>query len=186
VFWIPFIYHWGRLPVLFWTTLAGTMFTLACCVTDSFDVFYAMRALMGFTFTAGQTVGLAYIQDIFFFHQHARKIGFWAALHLMAPYSAPLLGNFIVSTTKDWRVVFWMVFGLACWDLFLIVLCIDETWYRRDIPLAHQPQRGSRIMRLLGIWQIQNHRDYFLTLGVSWRRVSSLLFKPIIIPIMVY
>ena len=141
---------------------------------------------MGFSFTAGQTVGLAYIQDIFFFHEHARKIGFWAALHLMAPYSAPLLGNFIVSATENWRVVFWMVFGLACWHFIFVVLFMDETWYRRDLPQDSQPKRGNKIWRLLGVWQIQNHGGYFLSFGISWRRLTYILFKPIMIPLMVY
>jgi MFS family permease len=61
--------------VLFWTTVAGTLFTLGCAVTDSFTTFYGLRALMGFTLTACQTIGLSYIKDMFYFHEHARKIG---------------------------------------------------------------------------------------------------------------
>jgi hypothetical protein len=89
-----------------------------------------MRALMGFTFIVGQTIGLAFIQDMFFFPQHVRKIGFWAAIHLMAPYTTPLLGNFIISGTENWCLVFRVVFALAVWYLLLLVLFIDECWYR--------------------------------------------------------
>ena len=31
--------------------------------------------MMGFTLTACQTIGLSFIKDMFFFHEHARKIG---------------------------------------------------------------------------------------------------------------
>lgn len=63
ILWIPPIYFWGRAPVLFWSTLLGTFFTLACCLTTSFTVFYAFRALMGVTLTACQVIGLAYVKD---------------------------------------------------------------------------------------------------------------------------
>lgn len=186
MFWIPFVRWWGRAPVLFWTTFAGTLFTLGCCITDSFSVYYVLRALMGFTFTAGQTVGLAFIQDIFFFHEHTRKIGIWAWIHLMAPYTSPLLGNFIISGTENWRLVFWVVFAVAAWDFILVVLCIQETWYRRDIRETNQPCRGSRFSELLGIWQIQNHDNHFLALKVSCLRLTQVLLKPVIIPVMFY
>ncbi len=186
VFWIPFIHFWGRLPVLFWTALAGTFFTLGCCLTESFSVYYGMRALMGFTFTAGQTVGLAFIQDMFFFHEHVRKIGFWAWIHLMAPYATPLLGNFIISGTERWRLVFWLVFAVSAWHLLLIFLFVDETLYRRDIAQEYQPTRGSRISRIVGYWQAKNHHGYFMTFRSSATRVTKVLFKPVILPVMFY
>lgn len=64
VLWIPFIYWWGRAPVVFWTTLSGSLFTLGCALTHDFTTFYALRALMGLTLTCCQTVGLAYIKDM--------------------------------------------------------------------------------------------------------------------------
>ena len=147
-----------------------------------------MRALMGFFFTAGQTVGLAFIQDIFFLHEHARKIGFWAWIHLMAPYAAPMFGNFIISGTGNWRIVFWIVFAVASWQLVLIVLFADETWYRRDIEIDSQPRREarSRPLRIIGTWQIQNHSGYFMDFTDAVRRVTKLVTRPIILPIMFY
>lgn len=161
------------------------MFTLGSVLSPNFTVYYCMRALMGFTTTAGQTIGLAFIQDIFFFHDHAKKIGIWTSMFVVSPYCGPLFGNFIVSQTGSWRIVFWMLFGLGCVLMLLIVFIIDESWYRRDIALDLQPSKGSRMMRVLGIWQIQNHRGYFMPIGTSCRRIAYTLFKPIVIPIMI-
>ena len=47
---------------MFWSTLLGTLFTLACTVTTSFPVFYGFRALMGLTLTSYQVAGLAVIK----------------------------------------------------------------------------------------------------------------------------
>lgn len=184
IWWIPFVYVWGRAPVLFWTTLAGAFFTLGCALTTSFTTFYGLRALMGFTLTACQTIGLSFIKDMFFFHEHARKIGLWAALFLSAPYCGPLFGNFIIAGTGNWRNVFWLVFAVCCLDLVLIVLFADETWYNRTLTV--QPERGSRISRVLGTWQIRNHHGNFLTVSRAIGRLTETLFKPVVIPTMVY
>jgi MFS family permease len=141
---------------------------------------------MGFTLTAGQTIGLAFIQDIFFFHQQARKIGVWTAMFLASPYCGPLFGYFIVAKTGDWRPTYWMTFGLGCGILIAILLFADETWYRRDIPREQQPDRGDRIMRILGVWQIRHRKSYFMPVSQAYRRTIILLAKPIITPLLIY
>jgi MFS family permease len=186
IFWIPPIYFWGRAPVLFWTTVSGTLFTLACTVTHDFNTFYAFRALMGFTLTACQTIGLSYIKDMFYFHEHARKINLWAGLFLLSPYCGPLLGNFIIDGTGEWRNVFWVVFAVCCFDLVLIVLFADESWYRRDIPVDQQPDRGTRLMRLVGVWQIRNHKGYFTSFLAAYWRLVAVIVKPVILPTLLY
>ena len=178
---------------MFWSTFAGAMFTLACTVTTSFPVFYGFRALMGLTLVSYQVVGLACIKDMFYFHEHARKIGIWVAFFILSPYFSPLFGNFILAGTGvnspiggNWRAVFWMVFGTCMLDLALIVLFADETWYNRSVPTQQQPARGSRLMRILGVWQIRNHKDYFRPLIVCIKRLFSVLIKPIMLPSMLY
>ena len=162
------------------------MFTLACAVTNSFPVFYGFRALMGLTLTAYQVTGLACVKDMFFFHEHARKIGIWVSLFIMSPYLAPCFGNFIIAGTGNWRAVFWLVFATCCADLALIVMFADETFYNRSIPTADQPPRGTRIMRVLGIWQIRNHSSYFRSFTSCAKRMVSTLSKPLVIPSMLY
>jgi len=183
--WIPPIYFWGRAPVILWSTVLGTIFTLVCVVTPSFQVFYGFRALMGITLTAGQTVGLAYIKDIFYFHEHARKIGLWASLFLCSPFLAPCLGNIMVGKLGAWRPVFWLVFALCCFDLLLILAFLDETLYRRDITTSEQPPRGTRLTRVTGIWQVR-HRGYLMPIKLAIFRLFVVFSKPIIIPCMLY
>ncbi|KAF2457508.1 major facilitator superfamily domain-containing protein [Lineolata rhizophorae] len=184
--WIPLFASWGRGPVLFWTQVSGSLFTLGCAVTDDFDTFYGLRAMMGLTLTVCQVLGLSYIKDMFYFHEHARKIGIWAAMFLLSPYCGPLFGNFIIDGTGDWRPVFWLVFAVCIADLVLIVLFADECWYRRDIPMAEQPARGNRITRLVGIWRFQVRNNYFRPIGWSVARLFIVFLKPVMIPTMCY
>ena len=70
--------YFGRLPVVFWFLLVS-MATAACCAgATSFDSFMAARILNGFFSTVTQAGGLMFIQDIFFFHERARKINIWS------------------------------------------------------------------------------------------------------------
>jgi MFS family permease len=175
---------------MFWSTLSGALFTLACAVTTSFPVFYGFRAMMGFTLTAYQVVGLACVKDMFFFHEHARKIGIWVSIFILSPYLGPFFANFIIAGTGDWRAVMWLVFAICCADLVLIILICDETYYVRHIPIDRQPPRPqnllARLSRVVGIWQIQHHIGYFKTGSESCKRLLSTFLKPIMIPAMFY
>lgn len=80
--WIPPLYFWGRLPVLFWTQFIGTFFVLGSALAPSFEVYYVLRPLTSLFLTAGQTIGLTFIHDIFYKHLWAKKIGIWVAIFL--------------------------------------------------------------------------------------------------------
>jgi MFS family permease len=175
---------------MFWSTLTGTLFTLACAVTNSFPVFYGFRAMMGLTLTAYQVVGLACVKDMFYFHEHARKIGIWVAIFILSPYLGPFFANFIIAGTGDWRAVMWLVTAMGFADLVLILIIADETYYERTVPFEQQPSRPQtlpgRMSRIVGIWQIQHHKGYFKTCWQCCSRLMSTLFKPIMIPTMIY
>jgi len=72
-----------------------------CAGATNFESFMAARILNGFFSTIAQVSGLIFIQDLFFFHERARKINIWAAFFVMSPYMGPLLTAFMM-TTKPW------------------------------------------------------------------------------------
>lgn len=170
---------------MFWLMFLSAGFTLGSTLAPTFPVYYAMRALQGVTVGAGQTCGLAFIHDIFFFHELARKIGIWTLLFITAPFFGPIFANFILASTNRWQDVQWLCFAGACASVLLMICFLDETWYRRDIPSEQQPHRGSRLARLLGVWQVRNH-DYFLSILTAHHRILVLALKPVILLIMVY
>jgi len=180
--WIILSGYWGRAPVMFWSTLLGTFFTLACAVTKDYSTYYAFRALMGLSLTAFQIAGLACIKDMFFFHEHARKIGIWVSAFILSPYLSPFFANFMLAGGVAWRNVFWLVFAICAFDLVVILGFADETYYNRSAAWAEsQPARGGRLMRVLGLWQIRN-RSYFPTLGQTTKRLLKTLTRPLVLP----
>ncbi|KFA60467.1 hypothetical protein S40285_09176 [Stachybotrys chlorohalonatus IBT 40285] len=184
ILWVPLTNCWGRAPVFLWSTVMGLMFTLGCLLTRDWATFYAMRALQAATQAIGSVVGLIIIHDLFFFHEHARKIGIWCAFFLTAPFAGPLFGNFMIAGLGEWRPVFWLVFATAATVLAMTVLFFDETKYVRSVPLDKQPQRGkgfpARMVRLVGIWQLQNREGYLDGVLESYWRQVEVVLRPIV------
>lgn len=131
--WIPPLYFWGRLPVLFWTQLLGTLMVLGSVLVTSFEQFYVLRPLTSLFLTAGQTIGLTFVKDMYFFHQHARKIGIWVGIFLSAPYCGPFFGGWMVDGLGgEWRPVLWLVFA-----------CSATVLVRSALPLSLSRARPS-------------------------------------------
>ncbi|KAG4435701.1 hypothetical protein IFR05_008813 [Cadophora sp. M221] len=183
--WVPLSTWWGRAPVIFWTAWIALFLNLGVALSHDFSTFYVTRVLSGLKSNAPPTISIALIQDMFFFHERARKIGLWTALFVASPYCGPLIANFMLAGTNSWSAVLWL--GFAAHALyFAILLCfLDETYYNRDFHQGDQPSRPrgvvGRMSRILGWWQIQNHKAYFLTFRHSIVRFVQALLKPVLL-----
>ena len=104
--------------------------------------------------------GLMMIQDIFFFHEHPRKINMWSGAIIVSPYIGPLITAFIINK-KPWPDAYWVTTGIAalCW--LLVIGLADETIYNRRLQSAQQLPPKSRLLRLIGVeqWRSRRHRQ---------------------------
>lgn len=168
---------------MFWTAFLGIFFYLGTTLATDFDTYYAVRAVHGLLMNAAPSTALAFIQDMFFLHERARKIGLWTAGFICSPYVGPLIANFMISQTGDPRHVLWMCFGLNVLFFLVLVAVLDETWYNRTA--TEQPPRHNsfahRMMRCSGIWQIKYREGYFYSLRQSILRFVLVLKKPALI-----
>ncbi|KAK0642869.1 major facilitator superfamily domain-containing protein [Cercophora newfieldiana] len=171
--------YFGRMPIVFWFLLASTATAAWCAAATSLDSFTAARILNGFFSTVSQAGGLMFIQDIFFFHERARKINIWSSFIIISPYAGPLLTAFML-VTQDWPIPFWVYFAMNVLALFLVAGWLQETYYDRSIPAAEQPAPGNRIGRLVGTAQFKS-RHLRNTFGQACWRTVSVLIKPIIL-----
>ncbi|KAL8705629.1 MAG: hypothetical protein Q9201_001266 [Fulgogasparrea decipioides] len=147
--------------VAFMPDFGSSMVALAtaawCAAATSFESYMAARILNGFFSIVAQAGGLMFIQDIFFFHEHPRKINIWSGAIIVSPYLGPLITAFIINKLK-WPVAFWVftAFTALCW--LLVVGFMDETIYNRNIPRERQPVPKSRLLRLVGVEQWRSRR----------------------------
>lgn len=70
--------YFGRYPVLFWFLVVATATAAWCAAATNYDSFMAARVLNGMSSTVAQGGGMMFIQDMFFFHERARKVNIWA------------------------------------------------------------------------------------------------------------
>ena len=185
VVWMPLFNYWGRIPVLFWSSIMGLLFTLGCVLSPQFDTYYTLRAFQGLTQSIGQTIGLAFIKDMFFFHEHARKVGIWYSIFITSPVFGPFLGNFMYGGLHKWQPIFWLVFAWSAFLICMILVFGDEPYYNRHLSAEQQPNRpkgqSSRLLRVLGIWQIRHHSPTFQPrLLRGYGRLLEVFLKPVI------
>jgi MFS family permease len=96
---VLFSAYLGRLPVAFWFIVLATATAAWCAGATSLESFTAARILNGFFSTVMQVAGLMFIQDIFFFHERARKINIWAYVSSFSPHFPPISPSFPVTLT---------------------------------------------------------------------------------------
>jgi MFS family permease len=185
LFWVPLSTWWGRAPTVFWTAFIAVFLNLGVALSRDFTTYYAFRAVSGLISNAAPTISIAFIRDTFFFHQRARKIGIWTSLFIASPYVGPIVANYMLATTGSWILPLWVGFAAHALYFVFLVLFLDECWYNREVPQSLQPSRpntlAGRLLRVTGIWQLENHRNYFLTLRHSVTRFMQALLKPVLI-----
>ncbi|MCJ1432689.1 hypothetical protein MMC27_002046 [Xylographa pallens] len=182
--------YFGRLPVLFWFLVVSLASAAACASVDTFDSFMAVRILNGFFSTVAQGVrlvpdgGLMFIKDMFFFHEHARKINIWQSIVIASPYFGPLFAAFML-TKLNWRWPFGIVTIATGLCTLLVVFFVDETYYNRKLSVLQQPVRTSRWLRLIGVeqWRSRYLRN---TPYQAFIRPFKALSKPIVLLTNIY
>ncbi|KAI1166742.1 major facilitator superfamily domain-containing protein [Nemania serpens] len=162
IFVVAFSAYFGRLPVMFYFLVVALATAAWCAGAGNFESFETARILNGFFSTVSQVNGLIFIQDMFFFHERARKINVWASFFVLSPYLGPLLAAFQIAT-KPWPTPFWVYTAETALALALTIVFVEETYYDRRIVQSEQPDRGSRITSLLGIaqWKSRGRRNTF-------------------------
>ncbi|KAJ8121952.1 hypothetical protein O1611_g9967 [Lasiodiplodia mahajangana] len=179
IFVVAFSAYFGRLPVMFFFLSIALATAAWCAAATNFASFETARILNGFFSTVAQVNGLIFIQDIFFFHERARKINIWASFFILSPYLGPLLAAFQIAT-KPWPTPFWVYTAETALALVLTVLFVQETYYDRRIVPSEQPDRGNRITSLLGIaqWKSRSRRNTFWQ---AWMRPIRVISKPTVL-----
>ncbi|KKY31473.1 putative mfs transporter [Diaporthe ampelina] len=176
--------YFGRLPVAFYFLVVAFATAAWCAGAVTFESFMGARILNGFFSTVTQGGGMMFIQDMFFFHERARKINIWASFFVMSPYMGPLLAAFMTAF-KPWPIPFWVYTAETGAVLLLTIFLLDETYYDRRIPAAEQPDLGSQFSRLVGISQFRSRR-LRNSFPQACMRVVKVVLKPTVLLTTVY
>ncbi|KAI1621366.1 major facilitator superfamily domain-containing protein [Exophiala viscosa] len=170
--------YFGRLPVLFWFGCLSAGMAAWSAAAKSFDSYMTARILQGTFAVAGAAGGLMWIKDVFFFHQHAKKINIWSTAIILSPFLGPQFMAAILSV-NTWRVGMWLNFGLIALGVLVTATLGDETFYPRHLMPDRIPQRKSRLLRVIGVEQ---YRTKYTT-NTFWEAGSRLAYTATRLPV---
>ncbi|ODV86651.1 hypothetical protein CANARDRAFT_113371 [[Candida] arabinofermentans NRRL YB-2248] len=117
---------YGKKIVLFSSTLGFVICTILTAVSVNLPMFFIFRALSAFSGTACFSVGGNIVGDIKRPKERGRALGWILIGTQLGPCFGPVMGGIIVTYTS-WRVIFWVITGLAAFDCGLILICLKET-----------------------------------------------------------
>jgi MFS family permease len=175
----------GRLPVLFWTALLAAATAAWSAAAQTFESYMASRILNGMFVVAGAAGGLMWIKDVWFFHQHARKINVWSTAIILSPFLGPQFMAAILSVSS-WRTGMWLNFGIITMGLILVVSLGDETFYPRHLSADQVPRRQNRLLRVIGVEQYKQKYTTNSFLEAGSRLMYPLMKLPIFLTCFFY
>ncbi|RJE22340.1 Sugar and other transporter [Aspergillus sclerotialis] len=139
---------YGRRPVYLIATAVGVAANAVCAVCESWTPFLVARACVGIGSSVGMAIGAAVVTDLFFVHQRGLFMGIYLLFVANGAHVATFAGGFIVKNI-GWRWCCWVP-AISMGIIWAInMLCLPETLYQRDNPLASSAKKSSWI-RILG------------------------------------
>lgn len=126
-----------------------------------------------------------FVKDMFFLHEHARKINIWSGFIVLSPYMGPLLCAFIIDT-QIWQWAFGVYSIETGLCLLAIIFFVDETFYDRRAPEPDLIRSGSRWKRMLGIHQIKSGYIRNSFMDAVMRPVVMICKPPVLISTLYY
>ncbi|RMZ75251.1 hypothetical protein DV738_g5580, partial [Chaetothyriales sp. CBS 135597] len=177
--------YFGRLPVLFWFGCLSAGTAAWSAAATSFTSYMTSRILNGFFCVAAAGGGLMWIKDVWFFHQHAKKINVWSAAIVLSPFLGPQFMAAIISVSS-WRNGMWLNFGLIMLGLVLTLFLGDEPFYPRHLTPDRIPKRKSRLLRVIGVEQYNTKYTTNTFLEAGGRLVYTILKLPVFLICLFY
>ena len=143
----PLSDRYGRKPILLFATVGAAVFSLACSVSQSFEMMLAMRFAHGLLAAAMGVLVVSVIRDQFEGDAMARRMSTIFLIFMIVPIIAPTIGQ-LVLLFAGWRTIF---------DLMAFMAVAAAIWVYRRLPETLHPEN---------VIPIEPH-----ALAKAWRKV---------------
>lgn len=107
-------------------------------LSKSYVSFCVARVFAGLSSSWSQTVPASTIADIFVKQVRGSKISMYAVAVVIAPAVSPIFCALVVQS-HSWRVLFWIILGMAGLQLALFFAFVPETLWNEAAPSTHTP-----------------------------------------------
>ncbi|WP_430446317.1 multidrug effflux MFS transporter [Sphingorhabdus contaminans] len=122
----PLSDRFGRKPVLLIATVGAAAFSLACSLSNSFELLLAMRFCHGLMAAAMGVLVVSVIRDQFEGDAMARRMSTIFLIFMIVPIIAPTIGQFVL-LFAGWRTIFDLMAFMALAAAFWVYYRLPET-----------------------------------------------------------
>ncbi len=142
----PLADQYGRKPYLLAGLALYALASVGCATSASVSSLIGWRVLQAVGGCAGAVLGFAIVRDEFAGNQAARIFSTMLLVMGVAPILAPTVGSVVVAHTS-WRLIFWVLAGLAALTIAAVALGLPETLP----PARRNPQAVRRAFHTYGL-----------------------------------
>ncbi len=143
-FYGPISDRFGRKKPLYVGLALFAIASTGCALSTSINMLIVLRFFQALGACSGQVIARAVVRDLFEARESARVFSLLLLVMGVSPILAPLLGGQII-TWFEWRVVFWVITGLAVLGLIGVVLRVPETH-------RNENKRSLHIKKVLAVY----------------------------------
>src|SRR5438552_8542238 len=143
-FYGPISDRFGRKRPLYAGMLLFAFASAGCAMATSIDTLIVLRFFQAIGVCFGQVIARAVVRDLFFARESGRVFSLLLLILGVSPILAPLVGGQLIGWF-EWRVVFWVITGLAIFGLLGVMLRVPETH-------RHEHKRSLNIKKVLGVY----------------------------------
>lgn len=122
----PLSDRFGRKPILLIATVGAALFSLACSLSNSFELLLAMRFCHGLMAAAMGVLVVSVIRDQFEGDAMARRMSTIFLIFMIVPIIAPTIGQFVL-LFAGWRTIFDLMAFMALAAAFWVYYRLPET-----------------------------------------------------------
>lgn len=122
----PLSDRFGRKPILLIATVGAALFSLACSLSNSFELLLAMRFCHGLMAAAMGVLVVSVIRDQFEGDAMARRMSTIFLIFMIVPIIAPTIGQFVL-LFAGWRTIFDLMAFMAIAAAFWVYYRLPET-----------------------------------------------------------
>ncbi|KAH8171510.1 major facilitator superfamily protein [Sarocladium implicatum] len=178
LFWGPMAQSVGRRRVFIAASVMLTAFTAGTAAAPNVGAYFVFRMLSAFQGTAFLVVGTVVIGDVYHPTERGRALGAFLSGLLIGPSIAPLLGGAVITFTT-WRVIYWVMTGLAGLATVMVIFLLPETILERPTTFENLsvPQKVGKAITLSNPWKVVHPLLVYPNLWITALAVSALIWN---------
>ncbi|EEA25195.1 hypothetical protein TMatcc_006583 [Talaromyces marneffei ATCC 18224] len=132
LFFIPFVYKYGRRPIYLFSLTLQLAVTLWAGWADTAAQFIVFNLFAGLGGAISETIVQITIADLFFVHQRGMANGIFLAMETIGSFLGPLVAGYIIQA-QSWQYMWWWTALLIGINLILAIGLFEETKYVPEI-----------------------------------------------------